>query len=262
MNRWILLCLALGIGSSSLACNLVGKTDDKASKSDDDDDDDKSKNKKKSKDDDDDEKASQKTDKKEEKEKKEEKKEAELDAKKLLEEDDGESSGVLDVKLPDDDKRDAPSLGGGSSAPVAAPGAQVRWLSAGPLAVPNPGWQEIQDPPATVLLSPDKKAGLVFAPFTTPQDGTTKVDRIVAFLKMKNPKWKKAKQVTLGPDKVPALFGTGKATAKDGTPAKLFFALVKSGGPQNLLAIGIADHDAPEPTLKLGLDIVGSIKKR
>ena len=117
-------------------------------------------------------------------------------------------------------------------------------------------------PPATVLLSPDKKAGIVFAPFTTPQDGTTKVDKIVAFLKMKNPKWKKAKQVTIGPDKVPALFGTGKATSADGTPAKLYFSLIKTGGQQNLLAIGIADADAPEQTLKTGLNIVGSIKKK
>ncbi len=264
MKRWILVCLALGIGSAQLGCNLnKAKDDEKASKADDEDDDgDKKKKKKKSADDDEDDEKSKKADKKSDKKEKEEEKEAEIDPKKLLEEDDGEASGVLDVKLPDDDKRDAPSLSGGSGPAAATPGAQVEWLNAGPLVVPNPGWKRIDDPPATVLLSPDKKAGIVFAPFTTPQDGTTKVDKIVAFLKMKNPKWKKAKQVTIGPDKVPALFGTGKATSADGTPAKLYFSLIKTGGQQNLLAIGIADADAPEQTLKTGLNIVGSIKKK
>ena len=264
MKRWILVCLALGIGGANLGCNAKAKDDEKSSKADDDDDDKKDKKKKKSSDDDDDDEKSKKADKKsDKKDKEEDKKEAEVDAKKLLEEDDGEASGVLDVKLPDDDKRDAPSLSGGSAPPAAAtPGAQLEWLNAGPLVVPNPGWKRIDDPPATVLLSPDKKAGIVFAPFTTPQDGTTKVDKIVAFLKMKNPKWKKAKQVTIGPDKVPALFGSGRAVSADGTPAKLYFSLIKTGGQQNLLAIGIADHDAPEATLKTGLDIIGNIKKK
>jgi hypothetical protein len=261
MKRWILLCLALGIGGASLGCNLKPKDDEKSSKAEDEDEDDKKKKKKKSSDDDDDDK-SKKSEKQSEKKEKEEGKEAEVDAKKLLEEDDGEGSGVLDVKLPDDDKRDAPSLSGGSAPAAATPGAQLVWMNAGPLLIPNPGWQRVDDGPATLLVAPDKKAGIVFAPFTTPQDGTTKVDKVVALLKMKNPKWKKAKQVTIGPDKVPALFGSGKAVGKDGTPAKLYFALIKTGGPQNLLAIGIADHDAPEPTLKMGLDIVGSIKKK
>ncbi len=266
MKRWVLLCLFMGLGTGAVGCLNLAKDkekDEKSEKSDKDDEDDgdskKKKKSKKDKDGEDDDKSA-KADKGDSDKKKKE--EDEIDPKKLLEEDDGsDASGVLDVKLPDDDKRDAPSLGGGAKT-EAALGGGLKWLAAGPLAVPNPGWQEIQDPPATVLLAPDKKAAIVFAPFTTPQDGTTKVDKIVAFLKLKNPKWKKAKQVTIGPDKVPALFGSGRATSPDGKTAKLFFSLIKTGGPQNLLAIGLADGDAPDNTLKTGMNIVGSIKKR
>ncbi len=259
MKRWMILFLALG--AAMPACASKEKDDDKKSsqKEDDDDEEKDSKKSKKEK-----EKAKEKEkdgdDKSDGDDKKASKKTEEVDAKKLLEEDSGEASAVLDVKLPDDDKKDAPSLGGGTMA--TQPAAGLTWLPAGPLVVPNPGWQRIDDPPATVLLSPDKKAGIVFTSFTTPQDGTTKVDNVVKFLKLRNAKWKKPKQVTLGPDKVPALFGSGSAIDKDGKPLKLFFSLIRTGGPQNLLAIGLADQDSPDNTLKTGLNIVGSIKRK
>ncbi len=253
MKRWMILFLALG--TALPACVIKEKADDKkSSKSDDDDDDEKeSKKSKKEKEDKDSDKKSSDDDKKN-------KKTEEVDAKKILEEDAGEGSAVLDVKLPDDDKKDAPSLGGGTMA--AQPSSSLTWISAGPLAVPNPGWQRIDDGPATVLLSPDKKAGIVFAYFTTPQDGGTKVDNVVKYFKLRNAKWKKPKQVTVGPNKVPALFGSGSAIDKDGKPTKLFFSLMKTGAPQNLLAIGLADSDTPEATLKTGYNIVGSIKRK
>lgn len=255
MKRWMVLFLALG--TALPACVIKEKAEDKkSSKSDDDDDDEKdSKKSKKEKqsENDSDKSSSSDGDKKN-------KKTEEVDAKKILEEDGGEGSAVLDVKLPEDEKKDAPSLGGGTMA--AQPSSSLTWIAAGPLAVPNPGWQRIDDGPATVLLSPDKKAGIVFAYFTTPQDGTAKVNNVVKFFKLRDAKWKKSKQVTIGPDKVPAFFGSGSAIDKDGKPTKLFFSLMKTGAPQNLLAIGLADSDTPEATLKTGFNIVGSIKRR
>jgi hypothetical protein len=256
MKRWMVLFLALGMAMP--ACVIADKADEKKSS--------------KSNDDDEDEKDSKKSKKEKEKDKdsdkkssddegdKKSKKTEEVDAKKLLEEDTGDGSAVLDVKLPDDDKKDAPSLGGGTMA--AQPAASLTWISAGPLAVPNPGWKRIDDGPATVLLSPDKKAGIVFAYFTTPQDGTQKVNNVVKFFKLRDAKWKKSKQVTIGPDKISAFFGSGSAIDKDGKPTKLFFSLMKTGAPQNLLAIGLADSDTPEATLKTGYNIVGSIKRK
>jgi hypothetical protein len=253
------MVLFLALGMAMPACVIADKADEKkSSKSDDDDEDEKdSKKSKKEKEKD---KDSDKKSSDDEGDKKSKKTE-EVDAKKLLEDADaGDGSAVLDVKLPDDDKKDAPSLGGGTMA--AQPAASLTWISAGPLAVPNPGWQRIDDGPATVLLSPDKKAGIVFAYFTTPQDGTQKVNNVVKFFKLRDAKWKKSKQVTIGPDKISAFFGSGSAIDKDGKPTKLFFSLMKTGAPQNLLAIGLADSDTPEATLKTGYNIVGSIKRK
>jgi hypothetical protein len=258
MKRWMILFLALG--TALPACVVAEKAEEKkSSKSDDDDDDEKdSKKSKKEKEKDKDDKDS---DKKSSDDDKKSKKTEEVDAKKLLEDSDGsDGSAVLDVKLPDDDKKDAPSLGGGTMA--AQPASSLTWISAGPLAVPNPGWKRIDDGPATVLLSPDKKAGIVFAYFTTPQDGTQKVNNVVKFFKLRDAKWKKSKQVTIGPDKISAFFGSGSAIDKDGKPTKLFFSLMKTGASQNLLAIGLADSDTPEATLKTGFNIVGSIKRK
>lgn len=254
MKRWMILFLALG--TALPACVIKEKAEEKKSSKDDDDDEDEKDSKKSKK-----EKEKDKdSDKKSSDDDKKSKKTEEVDAKKILEEDTGDGSAVLDVKLPDDDKKDAPSLSGGTMA--AQPSAGLTWISAGPLSVPNPGWQRIDDGPATVLLSPDKKAGIVFTYFTTPQDGTAKVNNVVKFFKLRDAKWKKAKQVTIGPDKVSSFFGSGSAIDKDGKPTKLFFSLMKTGAPQNLLAIGLADSDAPEATLKTGYNIVTSIKRK
>lgn len=270
MARWMLLVLSLGLGTQIVACQAKAK-DEKSEKADKDDDDDDSSSKKKKKHkekDDEEDEDSGKKGKKEKADKEEkatkvagDKPAKDVDAKALLEDQGGESSDVLEVKLPDDVK-DAPSLGG-AAVPVAAPsGPALTWMSAGPLAVPNPGWTRVDDGPVTVLLSPDKKAAIVFAPFTTTQDGTAKVDRLVQKLKLAHTSWKKAKPVTLGSDKIPALLGSGRATGPDGKPVKLYFALVKSGAAQNLLAIGVADGDAPATTIDTGLRIVSSIKRQ
>lgn len=261
MKRWMLTCLVLGLGVAGTGCPAKDDKADEEKSSSDEDDDKKKKDKDKDKDEDEDGDDKKKKDKDEDddddKKDKDDEEEEDEDEDEEAAADEGGGSDVLDIKLPDENKQ-APSLSGGTVASAA----QVQWLSAGPLEVPNPGWKQINDPPATVLVAPDEKAAIVFAPFTSPQDGATKVDNVVKFLKLKQPRWNKAKQVSIGPNKVPALFGTGGATAPDGKPAKLFFALIRTGGPQNLLAIGLADADSPEATRRTGKNIIGSIRRK
>lgn len=184
-----------------------------------------------------------------------------VNPKVLLEDEKGESSSIIDVRIPDDTK-DAPLLGGGGGAITAPARTPVTWLSAGPLVIPNPGWTKNEDDKAMALMAPDKLAAIVFQPYTTTEDGTGKVDALVRFLKLKDAKWKKPQSVRIGPDKLPALFGSGRATNAKGKTAKLFYAAVKSGGQLNLLAIGLANEDTPADELELGLRIVDSIKRK
>lgn len=176
--------------------------------------------------------------------------------------DDGPEEGLIPVGSLAEAKNDAPALGG--TAPPTPPpppkGADIEWLTAGPLSIPNPGWTLEKHGHLGVLMSPDKKGGLLFTGFTDPKDGLQKVDDITAALHLKDMKWHKPKAVTLGPDKVPALFGTGKAKDKDGKGNHLFYLLVKNT-PENLLAIGGADDDGGEGALKTALRIMDNIKK-
>jgi len=174
--------------------------------------------------------------------------------------DSGPEEGVLSVDL-SAAKDDAPPLGGTAPAPPPPPqGAKLDWLTAGPLSIPNPGWKLNKKGELGFLESPDKKAGLIFTGFKEPKEGLKKVDDICAAMQLKNMKWKKPVPVTLGPDKVPAMFGKGKGQGKDGKGAHLFYMLIKNT-PQNLLAIGGADDDGGEPSLKVALNIMGNIKK-
>jgi hypothetical protein len=82
-------------------------------------------------------------------------------------------------------------------------------------------------------------------------------------LGFKETKWKKAKPVKLGEDKsIPALISFGTAKDSKGTPMKLYFALIKTGQPVNVLALGGADDDAPAEELNTALGIVAMAKKK
>lgn len=186
---------------------------------------------------------------------------ASVDPKILLDDDRGESSGLIDVQIPDDAK-DAPMLGGGGAAITPPSRTPITWLDAGPLVIPNPGWSKDEDDKAMALMAPDKHAAIVFQPYTTDEDAKGKVDKVVTVLKLRNPTWKKPTMVRIGPDKLPAVFGIGRATNAQGKTAKLFFAAVKSGGRVNLLAIGLANQDTPVEDLDLSLRIVDSIKRK
>ncbi|MFO0553829.1 MAG: hypothetical protein U0271_35925 [Polyangiaceae bacterium] len=188
-------------------------------------------------------------------------KKAEIDPADILKDDGGPEEGILNVDL-SAVKDDAPALGGEAAvkAPPAAPaGAKLEWLSAGPLMIPNPGWKLQKKDDIGLLMSPDQKALLLFTGFKTPQDGLKRVDDIVGHAKFKDVKWKKPTPVTLGPNKVPGLFGKGHATSA-GKGVKLFYVLIKNQ-PENLLVIGGAD-DGGEDSLKVGLAIIDNIKKQ
>lgn len=182
-----------------------------------------------------------------------------VSAESILNDEGGEGSGVLDVHIPNDTK-DAPMLGGGGAPMVPSGRPALTWIPAGPLAVPNPGWQ--LDDRENALIAPDKKAAIVFQPYTTPADSEKKVDALVKFLRLTNPIWKKPKVVHIGPDKLTGVFGAGRATSAKGKTAKLFYAAVQTGGPVNLLAVGLANEDTPADELETALQIVGSIKRQ
>jgi hypothetical protein len=188
--------------------------------------------------------------------------EAKVDVDALLA-DDGkdEGEGMLKVDLSGVDDK-APTLGDAEPPPQAA-GPKIEWLPAGNILIMNPGWEKKKEENLAMLLAPDKKAVVLFTPFTTVQDGGNKVNAIVKLLKLKSAKWKPAKVVKLGPDKIPARMGIGSAVGGDGKPAKLFYAMMMpGGGGTNVLAIGGADGDAPPDDLKLGMGSVLYAKRK
>jgi len=173
-----------------------------------------------------------------------------------------EASGdknVLSVDLSKADN-DAPTLGGGDEPPAPKEG-KLEWLEAGGLMIPNPGWKHSTAADLGILESPDQKGGVVFTGFKSPEDGLKKVDEITAKLQLKNVKWSKPEEVLVGPDKLPGYAGGGKGEDEKGKPNKLFYALVKTGEADNLLAVGGADDDAEEDW-KVVLDVIDSIKKK
>jgi hypothetical protein len=172
-----------------------------------------------------------------------------------------DSSGVLTVDISKADDP-APPLGGANAAPPEAkPGKQIEWLDAGNLVVPNPGWAKKRQGDLALLVEEKSDGGVVFTPFGTTQDGLKKVDAITGLMKLKQLKWSKAQRVRLGPDKIPAFVGLGKAVDSDNVPCKIFFALIITGKPQNLLAIG-GGPEKEEAVVKTSVQVVANIKRK
>jgi hypothetical protein len=173
---------------------------------------------------------------------------------------DEDASGVLapDLEaLQSPGAAKAPSLGAKTEPPPPKEG-KLEWLPAGPLLVPNPGWTLTKLPDGALLEPPDKKhVAVLFKAFTTKEDGAKKVDDVVAKLKLKDIKWKKPKLVRLGKDNIPALVGFGK-----NAEVKLFYAMVGTGGKENLLAIGGGEEKAGKEALETTINIVLNIKKK
>lgn len=190
--------------------------------------------------------------------------EAAVDPKKLFDDkEEGDANGLIGVDLSAAGNIKAPKLGGASEAPPPPPqGAQLTWIDAGPLQIPNPGWKQEDGKGFTALSSPDNKGGIFFTVFDDPKDGFKKVDEIVANLKLKEMKWSKPKEVKIGPNNLPAYFGKGTGKSAKGEPGKIFYALVKTGGQKNLLCLGGADADGGDASLETALKIVSNIKKK
>ena len=86
-------------------------------------------------------------------------------------------------------------------------------------------------------------------------------EKIANALKLGDFKWKqKPKQVTLGPDKIPAMLGGGHAIGADGKGGKRAYALIR--GTPNILAIVGVDDDAPQADMEMALASVAYVKTK
>lgn len=188
----------------------------------------------------------------------------EVNVDDLLKSNDPDASGVLNVDLSKVDE-DAPALGGEEAEPPkpADESKQLEWLDAGKLEVPNPGWKFEKDDGMAFLLSPDEKGAVFFTTFDTQENGLKKVDAVVAALKLKNAKFNKPSAVKIGPkDDIPALVGGATAESKDGKPGRLFYALIKTGEPLNLLAIGGAPDEGGKEAFDTAINIIANIRRK
>ncbi|MFO0548009.1 MAG: hypothetical protein U0271_06455 [Polyangiaceae bacterium] len=189
-----------------------------------------------------------------------------VDVKDILKDDDGEASGVLSVDLSKVED-DAPALGGTKPIEQPAGGTEkMEWVDIGPVSIIQPpGWEHAAKSPFVIFAStekPDPHAAVIFTGFDKPEDGLKLVDRMTAEFKFKDTKWHKAKPVKLGEDKsMPALISIGSAKDEHGKELKLFFILLKTGQPLNLLALGGSPVDAPEDALNTAIGIVALAKK-
>ena len=175
-----------------------------------------------------------------------------------------ERSGLLAVDMSGVDDSEAPALGGGGHAeqPKPAAGAALTWLDEGAVTVPNPGWKE-KDVNATKLLSsPDGKMAFIFNHFTTDQDGTDKANKFIAAMKLTETTWKKAEKVKVGKDNLPAILGMGHGKLPGGVGAKVIYLLVKTGGPDNLMVIGVFDDTASKEDSGSLQTILENIRKK
>lgn len=184
-----------------------------------------------------------------------------VDVKDILKSDDGEASGVLSVDLSKVED-DAPALGGTKQLEQE----KLEWVDIGPVSIIQPpGWKHEAKSPFVIFESagdPEKNAGVIFTGFEKQEEGLKLVDRMTEQFGFKDIKWHPAKAVKLGEDKsMPALISIGSATSAKGKALKLFFILLKTGQPLNLLALGGSPVDAPEDELNTAIGIVALAKK-
>lgn len=186
-----------------------------------------------------------------------------VDVSDILNDKSEDNAGVLSVDL-SQVKEDAPPLGGAAPAPPPAQtGKELEWVPVGPLMFVQPGgWQKKKiNNDIGLFVSGDNKAGIAFSHFDTPANGEQRVNAMTQTFGFKEVKWSKSKQVKVGLDsKFPAIVRGGTGKDAKGKPMKLFFALIKTGQQMNIVALGGADTDAPEETMKLPLMIVATPK--
>jgi hypothetical protein len=172
-------------------------------------------------------------------------------------EDPADNKGVIEVdisKVPDE----APALGGIAAAP-----AKAEWLPVANLLVMNPGWEKKKSGDMGLLYSADLHAGVAFSGYEAKSNGGAKVDEMVKQLGFTDIHWqKKAHPFKLGEDKsVPAMLYFGKGKSSKGDPLKLFFALMKTGKPVNVVALGGARQESSAEAFKITLGIVALARR-
>lgn len=184
---------------------------------------------------------------------------AEVNVEDILKSDDANSEGIVDT-----DVSKVPDEGAVGLADMKPPPPKAEWLPVGNLAIMNPGWdkQKISNNMG-MLYSKELHAGVAFSAFGAKDDGPKTVQQMVKTLGFTDVKWsKKGKPVKLGEDKsVPALLFFGQGKSSKGDPLNLFFSVMKTGQPMNLIALGGARKESGADAYKATLAIVALAKR-
>lgn len=250
--------IAMGVGTSGLACEInLGDKD----KDEDSDDDDKKKKKKKKSDDDDDDDDKKK--KKKKSAKNDDDDEEEIDVAALLA-DSSDTSGVLsktDLKGIDTSK--APRLGKRSAQSKGLQDAEWLLLPGGTLQIPNPkGWHKQKENNIGLIGSPDKKSFILFTTYQTTDQLKEILNKIGEKLEINNVDWKKPHDVKLGQDSIPAVVRGGELTTAKGEKGSILFALIETGVTDKVLALALAEDDVTKAVKDQTLNIILATRKK
>lgn len=185
---------------------------------------------------------------------------ADVNVNQLFTDEPGEGSELLDVD-PTKVQDRAPGLTGLNISQQTKDKAE--WLPLANLQIFNPGWAKQKEGDVGVLYSEPLHAGVAFATFQAKANGGQRVDQLTKSLGWTNIQWvKKPKALRLGEDKsVPATMFFGKAKSKKGDPLKVFFAILKTGKPVNVVAVGGARASSPPEAINTALGIVALVKR-
>ncbi len=181
----------------------------------------------------------------------------EVDVASVMDDKPGETSSGITVDLSNVPDK-APALGG-----LEKPPPKAEWLPVGNLAVMNPGWEKKKKGELGMLYSKELDAAVVFTGYGAHENGGKKVDEMTKLFRWKETVWsKKPKAFLLGEDKsVPAYIFFGRAKDDEGKPLKVFFALMKTGKPVNVVALGGSSESSPPKAFKTALGIVALARR-
>lgn len=184
---------------------------------------------------------------------------AEVNVDQLFKDEPTDSSGL--VVEPDKVQDRAPGLTGLNISQQTKDKAE--WLPLANLQIFNPGWAKRKEGEVGIVYSEPLHAGVAFAPFDAKANGGQRVDQLTKALGWTNIQWvKKPKALRLGEDKsVPATMFFGRAKSAKGDPLKVFFAILKTGKPVNVVAVGGARAASPPEAINTALGIVALVKK-
>lgn len=185
----------------------------------------------------------------------------EVDVDQLFKEEPDGSTDLLEVD-PNKVSERAPKLTGLKIAQPAKDKAE--WLPLVNLEILNPGWAKQKNGDVGVLYSDKLHTGVAFATYEAKANGGQRVDQLTKALGWTQIRWvKKPTALRLGEDSsVPATLFFGRAKSAKGDPIKVFFALMKTGKPVNVVAVGGARESSPPEAFKTALGIVALVKRK